>query len=163
MQENIIAILPEEVKGVGVCARVYTETGAYIDQRTPTLLLDNMYKHNNRNKKEMDKNIRSILQVSKNLPYVIDQNNVYFAFKCRQAIYDKQGRGFVNVRYVREIKNSQIVLTSGETIDTLNKAEALITNRNQALVFLYKEISENLLKENTSIRYLTANILRDNK
>ena len=158
---HIIAVLPEEVKGFGLCARIYTETRTYIDEKTPTHFLNTLYKEKGRSKKIMDQKFKSITQMSRNIPYTIDQNHVFFGFKYRKAIYDKEGRGFVNVTWVDHIEGSQIILRSGESISTLNQAPSLIQNRNNALLMLYREMSEINYDNFTTIKYINANIIND--
>lgn len=160
MKPPIIAILPTEIKGTGICSCVYTTAAEpYIDEKTPELLLDHLYKENGRSKKEMDRIIKRILQVSKNTPYVINATHVFFGFKHRTSTYDKNTRGFVNVRYVSHIKDNQIILTTGEAIDTLSKFDSLNTNKNQALTMIYREIIGNLYSREEEIQYLKGNIL----
>lgn len=155
---DIIAVLPEEVKGTGICARIYKETTAYIDTRTPTLFLDNLYRQNGRTKKEMDKKIRSTLQITKNLPYVINSSHVFFGFKYRKPTYDNQGRGFINVKYVKMIEDNQIVLITGEKLATLNKKDSLIQNMNYSRLLLTIEIAEENFRAPSNIKYLTGYI-----
>lgn len=163
MAGNIIAVLPEEVKGTGICSRVYSQTDNYLDHKTPSLYLDTMYKDKGKNKKLVNKQIIKELQVSKNLPYIIDASHVFFAFKYRKARYDRQSRGFVNVRYVKEIQNSEIILITGEAIATLTSRETLITNLNYAKLLLYKEMNKSFIESDASIRYMTARVIDDYK
>lgn len=155
---HIVAILPEEVKGTGICSRVYFENTTTIDTRTPTLYLETMYKKQGRTKKEMDKKIKAYLQINKNLPYQIDAGHVFFGFKYRQAIYDNQGRGFVNVKFVDHIKNTEIVLDTGETIDTLNQKDSLIANMNHARHLLTLEMLDDAISRESTIRYITGRL-----
>lgn len=155
----IIAILPEEVKGVGICSRVYTQNDSYIDYNTPTLMLEKLYKQKGKSKKEMDKKFTKLTQIKRNIPYTIDSNQVFFAFKFRQTSYDKQSRGFVNVTFVREIKDNYIILKTGEMIATLNKQETLIQNKNNAMIMLLREILKIQQEENNTIRFLNGNII----
>lgn len=155
---DIIAVLPEEVKGTGICSRVYKETTANIDTRTPTLYLDTLYKLNGRSKKEMDKKIRSTLQITKNLPYMINSGHVFFGFKYRKATYDNQGRGFVNVKYVTHIEDNQIVLITGEKLATLNQKDSLIQNMNYSRLLLTIEMLDENMRAHANIRYLTAQL-----
>ena len=159
---HIIAVLPEEVKGTGICARVYTETSTYIDKKTPTHFLNTLYKQKGKSKKLMDQQYKTITQITRNIPYTIDQNHVFFGFKYRVAVYDKDQRGFVNVTYVDHIKDSNIILTSGEAIATLNKSESLIQNRNYALIMLYRELAQINYENLATIRYLNAKLIKPN-
>ncbi|RGB77880.1 hypothetical protein [Anaerococcus nagyae] len=161
MAGDIIAVLPEEVKGTGICARIYSQTEVKLSLKTPSLYLDTMYKDKGKNKKLVNKQISRELQISKNLPYVIDTSHVFFAFKYRKAIYDKQSRGFVNVKYVKKIVGSEIILITGESVATLATRQTLITNLNNAKLMLYKEINKSLIESDANIRYITARILDD--
>jgi hypothetical protein len=161
MAGDIIAVLPEEVKGTGICARIYSQTEVKLSPKTPSLYLDTMYKDKGKNKKLVNKQISRELQISKNLPYVIDTSHVFFAFKYRKAIYDKQSRGFVNVKYVKKIVGSEIILITGESVATLATRQTLITNLNNAKLMLYKEINKSLIESDANIRYITARILDD--
>jgi hypothetical protein len=161
MAADIIAVLPEEVKGTGICARIYSQTEVILSPKTPSLYLDTMYKDKGKNKKLINRQISKELQISKNLPYVIDTSHVFFAFKYRKAIYDKESRGFVNVKYIKKIENSEIILITGESIATLSTRQTLITNLNYAKLLLYKEINKSLVESDANIRYVTARILDD--
>lgn len=136
---QIIAILPEEIKSFGIGARVYTPTTTHLIEETPTLFLNKMYKKRGKNKKEMDQIIKYTLQISKNMPYIIDTSHVFFGFKYRNAVYDRERRGFANVSFVEKIENSEIILTTGESIATLNTFETLNTNKNNAKTMLYRQ------------------------
>lgn len=157
---HIIAVLPEEVKKIGICARIYTEASTYIDQKTPTHFLNTLYRQKGKSKKLMDQQYKLMTQITRNIPYIIDQNHVFFGFKYRVARYDKDQRGFVNVAHVDYIKDSNIILSSGEAIVTLNRSESLIQNRNNALLMLYKEIAQVNYENFATIRYLNANIIK---
>ena len=134
-----IAILPEEIKNFGIGARIYTTTTTQLIEQTPTLYLNQLYKHRGKSKKQMDAIIKNILQITKNTPYVIDAHHVFFGFKYRTSTYDKETRGFVNVAYVDHIKDTTIVLTTGETIATLNTFDTLNANKNHAKTMFYRE------------------------
>ena len=134
-----IAILPEEIKNFGIGARLYTTTTTQLIEQTPTLYLNQLYKLHGKNKKEMDAIIKNTLQLSKNMPYIIDANHVFFGFKYRTSTYDKDTRGFVNVTFVDHIEDTTIHLTTGETIETLNTFDTLNTNKNNAKTMLYRE------------------------
>ena len=157
--DRIIAILPEEVRGVGVCARVYTQSIAYIDQKSPTHYLSTLLRQRGRSKKLMDKQFFDLTQISRNTPYTIDHNHVFFAFKYRIATYDNQGRGFVNVAFVEAIDGANIILHSKEAIATLSKERSLIQNRNNAMLMLYKEKYEAEHGSIEPVKYLNARIL----
>ena len=136
---QIIAILPEEIKTFGIGSRVYTPTTTQLIEETPTLLLNKMYKKRGKTKKEVDQIIYQVLQITKNTPYIIDTSHVFFGFKYRNAYYDRERRGFVNVVCVDHIADSQIILRTGETIDTLNRFKTLNTNKNHAKAMLYRQ------------------------
>lgn len=136
---QIIAILPEEIKTFGIGSRIYTPTTTHLIEETPTLYLNKMYKKRGKNKKEMDHIIKDTLQISKNMPYIIDTSHVFFGFKYRNATYDRERRGFVNITCVEKIENSEIILTTGETIATLNTFDTLNTNKNNAKTMLYRQ------------------------
>ena len=159
--QHIIAVLPEEVKGTGICARIYTESSTYIDQKTPTHFLNTLYKQKGKSKKLMDQQFKAITQISRNIPYTIDQNHVFFGFKYRVARYDKDQRGFVNVACVDYIKGSSIILKSGEAIATLNKSESLIPNINYALVMLYRQLAQVNYENLATIRFINANVINE--
>ena len=163
MAGDIIAVLPEEARGVGICSRIYTQTDTRLDSKTPSLYLDTMYKDRGKVKKIVNKQIIKELQVSKNLPYVIDTSHVFFAFKYRKTRYDKESRGFVNIRYVSHIKESEIILITGESIGALSTQKTLITNLNYAKVLLYKEMNKAFIESYSNIRYMTGRILEDDK
>ena len=158
MNELIIAILPEYVKGKGIYSRVYSEDGAYLDQRGPALFLKNLYYDHGKDKQRIDKHIKVNYQIHRNLPYVIDSNGVFFPFKYRKSDYDKETRAFVNVKYVERIENSEIVLITGERISTLASEKALISSKNLAQSLMFEEMVRILREQNSSIRFLTATI-----
>ena len=136
---QIIAILPEEIKSFGIGSRVYTTTTTHLIEETPTLFLNKMYKKRGKTKKEMDQIIKDTLQISKNMPYIIDTSHVFFGFKYRNATYDRERRGFANITCVEKIENSEIILTTGENIATLNTFTTLNTNKNHAKTMLYRQ------------------------
>lgn len=160
MHTKIYAILPEEVKGKGICARIYTDTTTYIDIKTPELLLDHMYKAKGKRKKEVDTLIKSLLQINKNTPYVIDANNVFFGFKFRRSTYDKSTRGFANVRYVSHIEDNHIILTTGESIATLSQFKSLNQNKNHAITMMLSEMVKDYENREEMGRFVRGRIIR---
>ena len=132
MYHEIIAILPEQVKGKGIYSRIYREDKTILDDRHPALYLKNLYEKKGKNKKQMDKKIKRDYQIYRNIPYAIDSNHVFFAFKLRNTDFLENNRAFINVKYIKEIKKSTLVLTSGEEIETLNQNKSLIQNKTLA-------------------------------
>lgn len=155
---NIIAILPEEVRGRGICSMIYEEDGAYIDDKSPSHFLKTLYDKKGKQKKLVDKQIKRIYQVHRNIPYVIDANHVFFAFTVRRSKYDKETRGFVNVKYVARVEDYKIILTSGEEIAALNKKESLISNRHIAQMLIYEQMLKVMWENDTTIRYIRASL-----
>ena len=158
MFDDFIAILPEQIKGKGICARLYTRTDSVLDDRSPTLFLKNMYDQRGRHKKKIDKLIRERFQIKRNIPYVIDSRMVFFAFKYRKSSYDKQTRGFVNVKYVERIVGSNILLKTGEIIETLSSEKSLIYNRILAQALLAEELLIVMRDNDEAIRYVVGRI-----
>lgn len=157
----IIAILPEPVKGIGICSRVFRQDRVYLDRKAPTHFLKVLYDSKGKTKKKVDNNIKRDYQVLRNLPYVIDASQVFFAFNARKSTYDRETRGFVNVGFVDRIEGSQIILTSGETISTLNREDSLISNRILAKALMYEQIVKLRRDEFHSIKFLTAMLRED--
>ena len=156
MYHEIIAILPEQVKGKGIYSRIYREDKTILDDRHPALYLKNLYEKKGKNKKQMDKKIKRDYQIYRNIPYAIDSNHVFFAFKIRNTDFVENNRAFINVKYIKEIKKSTLVLTSGEEIGTLNQNKSLIQNKILAKALLLEEILIKTLENESSVKYLTA-------
>ncbi len=156
MYHEIIAILPEQVKGKGIYSRIYREDKTILDDRHPALYLKNLYEKKGKNKKQMDKKIKRDYQIYRNIPYAIDSNHVFFAFKIRNTDFVENNRAFINVKYIKEIKKSTLVLTSGEEIETLNQNKSLIQNKILAKALLLEEILTKTLENESSVRYITA-------
>lgn len=156
MYHEIIAILPEQVKGKGIYSRIYREDKTILDDRHPALYLKNLYEKKGKNKKQMDKKIKRDYQIYRNIPYAIDSNHVFFAFKLRNTDFVENNRAFINVKYIKEIKKSTLVLTSGEEIETLNQNKSLIQNKILAKALLLEEILTKTLENESSVKYLTA-------
>lgn len=156
MYHEIIAILPEQVKGKGIYSRIYREDKTILDDRHPALYLKNLYEKKGKNKKQMDKKIKRDYQIYRNIPYAIDSNHVFFAFKLRNTDFLENNRAFINVKYIKEIKKSTLVLTSGEEIETLNQNKSLIQNKILAKALLLEEILTKTLENESSVKYITA-------
>lgn len=156
MYHEIIAILPEQVKGKGIYSRIYREDKTMLDDRHPALYLKNLYEKKGKNKKQMDKKIKRDYQIYRNIPYAIDSNHVFFAFKIRNTDFVENNRAFINVKYIKEIKKSTLVLTSGEEIQTLNQNKSLIQNKILAKALLLEEILTKTLENESSVKYITA-------
>ncbi len=138
--EDIIAIMPEAIPGYGIGSIIYTTEKAKTDKRSPTLILKNIYDELGKKKKLIDRQIKKTTGVRRNFPYVIDHNNVLFPVKYRKSSYDKDTRAFVNVKYVEDIVGSDLILTTGNKILTLNDYKALRTNRLIAMICFQEEI-----------------------
>lgn len=156
MYHEIIAILPEQVKGKGIYSRIYREDKTILDDRHPAIYLKNLYEKKGKNKKQMDKKIKRDYQIYRNIPYAIDSNHVFFAFKIRNTDFVENNRAFINVKYIKEIKKSTLVLISGEEIETLNQNKSLIQNKILAKALLLEEILTKTLENESSVKYLTA-------
>lgn len=156
MYHEIIAILPEQVKGKGIYSRIYREDKTILDDRHPALYLKNLYEKKGKNKKQMDKKIKRDYQIYRNIPYAIDSNHVFFAFKIRNTDFVENNRAFINVKYIKEIKKSTLVLTSGEEIETLNQNKSLIQNKILSKALLLEEILTKTLENESSVKYITA-------
>ena len=156
MYENIIAILPEQIKGKGIYSRIYREDNSTLDQRNPALYLKNLYELRGKSKKQMDKKIKENYQIYRNIPYAIDSNHVFFAFKIRNTDIEENNRAFINVKYIQKIKGETIILDTGEEIQTLNKEKSLIANRNLAKSLLFEEMLKQTQEREASLRYMTG-------
>ena len=160
MYYQIIAILPEKVKGKGIYSRIYREDKSILDSRTPALYLKNLYEAKGKNKRQMDKKIKETYQIYRNIPYVIDSNHVFFAFKIRSTDIMENNRAFINVKFIKEIKDNSIVLDTEEEIQTLTSNKALIQNRNLAKALLFEEILAKTLESEKTVKYMTAFLKR---
>lgn len=158
MYTQIIAILPEQVKGKGIYSRIYREDKTVLDRRNPALFLKNLYESKGKNKRQMDKKIKSSYQIYRNIPYSIDSNHVFFGFKIRNTDIIENNRAFINVRFIREIKGNLIILETGEEIETLNTEKSLINNRNLAKALLMEEILQKTMDRDNNLRYLIGNL-----
>ncbi len=154
MTDDIIAILPESIAGVGIGSRIYRVESTELDTRTPTHYLKNMYDARGKTKKLVDKYINRRIQIARNFPYVIDTDHVFFSIKFRTSSYDDQTRAFVNVKYVDRIEDSSVVLVTGERIDSLNVKDTLISNRINAMVFYLELMAKSLADCNRNINYI---------
>ena len=81
---------------------------------------------------------------------------ILVAFKIRNTDIEENNRAFVNVKYIQKIKETKIVLDTGEEIETLNKEKSLILNRNLAKALLLEEILNQSLEREASLRYMTG-------
>ena len=160
MYYKIIAILPEQVKGKGIYSRIYREDKSILDPRTPALFLKNLYEAKGKNKRQMDKKIKETYQIQRNIPYAIDSNHVFFPFKIRSTDISENNRAFINVKFIREIKGSAIVLDTGEEIQTLTTNKALIQNKILARALLMEEILQTTLQREKTLKYMTAYLKR---
>ena len=160
MYYEIIAILPEQVKGKGIYSRIYREDKSFLDSRTPALYLKNLYEAKGKNKRQMDKKIKETYQIARNIPYAIDSNHVFFPFKIRSTDIGENNRAFINVKFIREIKGSAIVLDTGEEIQTLTTNKALIQNKILARALLMEEILQTTLQREKTLKYMTAYLKR---
>lgn len=154
MREDIIAILPEHKAGFGIGSRVYGVSSSEFDPKTPTHLLERMYQTRGKSKKFVDRYIKSRIQLGRNYPYIIDCDQVFFAFKARIEAFDYKARGFVNVKYVEKIEDSCILLLTGERLDTLSSEKVLVANRNNALIFYYEEMIKAMDASRTAVSFV---------
>lgn len=152
--DKIVAILPTEIKGVGIGCEVYTDKRVFVDRRTPCLFLKHMASKRSISIKLMHKNMKEILKVSRNLPYCIDSFNIFFPFKIRQTDNDDLRRGFVNCYFVKDIHDSEIILKNGMTLSSLNRDRALKNNFNNASKIMYMMFARELSKIRRSMDFI---------
>ncbi|MSS77432.1 hypothetical protein HV819_03675 [Anaerococcus sp. AGMB00486] len=158
--DNIIAILPIEIKGFGIGCEVYYTSHIVKDKRSCELFLKHLCAKRAISVKLMHKRMKDILKVSRNLPYFIDSFNVFFPFKINETDHDNLRRAFVNAFYVENIKDSTIFLKNGSTLSSLNKDKSLKNNFNHASKVMYMALA----KESTNFKkrlelYQSLNIL----
>ena len=96
------------------------------------------------------------LEKQRNIPYAIDSNHVFFPFKIRSTDIMENNRAFINVKFIREIKGTSIVLDTGEEIQTLTTNKALIQNKILARALLMEEILQTTLQREKTLKYMTA-------
>lgn len=152
--DKVVAILPTIIKGVGIGCEVYTNKKVFVDRRSCEVFLKHMACEKSISIKLMHKNIREILKVSRNLPYCIDAFNVFFPFKINQTENDDFRRGFVNCYYVRDIKNSTIILKNGMTLSSLNRDRAIKNNFNNASKIMYMKFARDMAKMRRSMDFI---------
>ena len=152
--DKVVAILPTIIKGVGIGCEVYTNKKVFVDRRSCEVFLKNMACERSISVKLMHKNMREILKVSRNLPYCIDAFNVFFPFKINQTENDDFRRGFVNCYYVKDIKNSTIILKNGMTLSSLNGDRALKNNFNNASKIMYMKFARDMAKMRRSMDFI---------
>ncbi|MDO5048174.1 MAG: hypothetical protein Q4D88_06510 [Anaerococcus sp.] len=157
MKEDIIAILPEYIEKFGIGSRIYKERSSLLDKRSPRHVLKNLYDKKGKDKKLVDKRIEEKLQLKRNFPYIIDENHVFFSIKVRDSLYDRQTRAFVNVKYVRKVEDSRIILMTGEVIESLNQEKSIKANRNIAMIFYYEQMIKTLANTYEAINFIKEN------
>lgn len=140
--DNIIAILPISIKGIGIGCEIYYTREIKKDKRSCELFLKHMCAKRAISVKLMHKKMKEILKVNRNLPYFVDPFNVFFPFKINQTNIDEFRRGFVNAFYVDDIKNSTIFLKNNFTLSSLNKDRALKRNFNHASKIMYMALAK---------------------
>lgn len=141
---GIIAILPVFVKGRGICSQIYYEDETITDDRSCENFLKNLCDSKNISTKMMRKNVKVLIKSKRNLPRLIDQNNVFFPVAYKKSEFKELRRAFVNCNYVKEIQGNDVVLITGEKISTLNTEDTLNDNLLNANYLMYRLKYENL-------------------
>jgi hypothetical protein len=144
----IIAILPIQVKGKGLCSQIFYTDGTRIDQRSCSNFLKNMCDEKNISARMMRKNIKEFCGIKRNLPRAIDSLNVFFSFKFKESIHKEERRAYVNCRFVKKIQGSDIILETGETLSSLQKEDSLTTSLAHARSLMYMMLCQDLLLQN---------------
>ncbi|MDD7306766.1 MAG: competence protein ComK [Peptoniphilaceae bacterium] len=142
--KTIIAVLPIFIKGKGICSQIYYEDKIVTDRRSCENVLKNLCDANNISKKTMKRTVKSIIKIKRNMPWVIDQNHVFFPVTINVSEFPELRRGFINCNFVKEIEDNDVVLVTDERIRTLVSQEALNTNLVLANYLMYRLKYQNL-------------------
>lgn len=154
--KGIIALIPIFIKARGIGCRIFYEDRIVDDIRSCENFLKNLCDENNISKRLMKKSVSKFLKVKRNLPWLIDQNHVFFPISFQKSQFKEMRRAYVNANYVKDISNSSISLKTGETISTLQKDSSLIENYLMANLLLYKlryeRLKEFIITDGISIK-----------
>lgn len=154
--KGIIAVLPLFVRGKGICCQIYYEEEVVDDERSCENFLKNLCDQNNISKKIMRKNVSKLIKSKRNLPWLINQNHVFFPVSINKSPFKEMRRAFINCNYVKDIVGSEIILITGESISTIQTESSLNDNLIIANYLLYKikyeRLKEFLISDGISLR-----------
>lgn len=142
--KGIIAILPIFIKGRGICSQIYYENEIVTDDRSCDNFLKNLCDAKNISKRMMRRSVTELIKTKRNLPWLIDQNHVFFPVAFKKSEFKELRRAFINCNYVKEIEGSEVVLITGEKISTLHQEQTLNDNLVLANYIMYRIKYENL-------------------
>jgi len=142
--KGIIAVLPLFIRGKGICSQIYYEEAIVNDDRSCENFLKNLCDRNNISKRMMRKNVSELIKSKRNLPWIINQNHVFFPVAFKKSQFREMRRAYINCNYVKEIKGNDIILLTEETISTIQKEESLNENLVLANYLMYRLRYENL-------------------
>lgn len=142
--KGIIAVLPLFIKGKGICSQIYYEEEIVNDERSCENFLKNLCDRNNISKRMMRKNVSELIKSKRNLPWIIDQNHVFFPVSFNKSEFKEMRRAFINCRYVKEIRGNDIILITDEIISTIQNQKSLNENLILANYLMYRLKYENL-------------------
>lgn len=141
---GIIAVVPIFIKGRGICTQIFYEDKTVIDDRSCEHFLKNMCDDKNISKRIMKKNVKELIQIRRNIPWVIDHNTVFFAVTTKKSDFKELRRAFINCNYVQKIDGHEVVLITGERITTLQNEESLRISLTAANYLIYRMKYETL-------------------
>ncbi len=142
--KNIIAILPVFIKGRGICSQIYYENQIVTDNRSCENFLKNLCDAKNISKRIMKRNVKELIKTKRNLPWLIDQNHVFFPVAYKKSEFKEERRAFINCNYVTDIEENDVILITEERISTIQQEESLKENLISANYLMYRLKYENL-------------------
>lgn len=137
LKRGILAIIPLYKTGVGNITKVILEDGEveiYVGIKT---VVENLAKSYFLDLRESFKYYRALLMKNKNLPLVLNQDNIYIQVKTRHPIGKNDGAmSFINYKHIKTIENGDLILDNGEKIWTFTTNRTLQSLIKDARVIL---------------------------
>lgn len=126
---GIVFISPEYKKGIGDTTIIKTETESLVVEKNIRAVIINLAKYLFLDLNESRNYYKEFLGKGKNLPLVLNEENIFICLKTRYPIGKNDGAmTFLNPKYIDSYGQGLITLKSGEVLPTFTSDKTIKKN-----------------------------------
>ncbi len=132
--EGILAVVPEYLPDFGNATTVYTRKATYLDAPLPRTIFRNIAAHYGIDLRTSRAPLAERFHIVKNVPYVFDSDNIFFAVRTRLPVAKNDGASsYVNAAAIVGVSGDTITFDTDETLTVLESQRSVETSLARAL------------------------------
>lgn len=129
LKSGIVFISPEYKDGIGDTTLIRTENDEVLVEKNIKTIISNIAKYLFLDLDESKNYYKELLNKGRNLPLVLNANNILFCFKTRVPIGKNDGAmSYINPKYIEGYDYGILELSTGDTIHSLTSEKTIKNN-----------------------------------